>query len=439
MGESLEARFIRRVERVVAVRPGEVAALLWSFGYFFALLAGYYVLRPLRDQMGIAGGVQNLPWMFTATFLAMLAVQPIYGAAVARLPRRRFIPLVYHFFVANIAIFWLLLTVGIARVEVAWAFFVWVSVFNLFAVSVFWSFLADLFSSEDGKRLFGFIGAGGTAGSLLGPTIALWLAGPLGPTNLLIVAALFIEFAVFCAFRLERAGGKRAHSTAAALDHAVQRVGGGWLAGIIQLFRSFYLAGAAIWVSLLSFTGTMLYLQQAALVAAAAHGATAQTRVFAGIDLAVGLMTLALQGLVTGRFIRRLGVGIALAFQPIVFAIGFAAVALAPEIGVVVVLQAIQRTANFAISNPARQILFTAVSREQKYKAKNVIDVVVVRGSDALYGWVYASFKALGLAVPQVAAIAAPVALAWAVLSLALGRAQARRAAADELLAARSP
>src|SRR5258705_7094097 len=180
-----------------AIRPGEGRALVWSFAYFFCLLAGYYVLRPLRDEMGIAGGVRNLPWLFTATFFVMLAVVPVFGAVVARLPRQRFIPLVYHFFVANIAIFWLLLTFDIEKVHVARVFFVWISVFNLFAVSVFWSFMADLFASEQGKRLFGFIAAGGSAGALLGPTVTVALAVPLRPVNLLILAPGLFEAAGF--------------------------------------------------------------------------------------------------------------------------------------------------------------------------------------------------------------------------------------------------
>ena len=204
--------------RVVEVRPAEQKALLWSFAYFFCLLAGYYVLRPLRDEMGIAGGVRNLQWLFTATFVVMLAAVPAFGAVVGRLPRRRFVPLVYHFFVANIAIFWLLLTFDVAKIQVARVFFVWISVFNLFAVSVFWSFMADLYASEQGKRLFGFIAAGGSAGALLGPALTVGLSVSLGPVNLLIVAALFLELAVLCARRLESAapGGGRETSAAAA-------------------------------------------------------------------------------------------------------------------------------------------------------------------------------------------------------------------------------
>src|SRR3989337_1114639 len=191
--------------RISSVRPGEGRALAWSFAYFFCLLAGYYLLRPLRDEMGVAGGVRNLQWLFTATFLVMLAAVPLFGAVVARLPRRRFIPLVYHFFAANIVIFWLLLTFDIGQQHVARVFFVWISVFNLFAVSVFWSFMADLFASEQGKRLFGFIAAGGSAGALVGPAVTVWLAVPLGPVNLLILAAVLLEAAVLCALRLEAA------------------------------------------------------------------------------------------------------------------------------------------------------------------------------------------------------------------------------------------
>src|SRR3989338_231697 len=206
----------RWLARVVSVRPGEVRALGWSFAYFFFLLAGYYVLRPLRDEMGIAGGVRNLPWLFTATFVVMLAVVPVFGAVVARLPRRRFIPLVYHFFVANIAIFWMLLALDVAKVQVARVFFVWISVFNLFAVSVFWSFMADLYTSEQGKRLFGLIAAGGSAGALIGPALTVGLALPLGPVNLLIVAALLLEAAVLCARRLEAAAPQLRQESGAA-------------------------------------------------------------------------------------------------------------------------------------------------------------------------------------------------------------------------------
>lgn len=419
--------FYRAVARAVPVTPAEFGALVWSFGYFFALLAGYYVLRPLRDQMGIAGGVRNLPWLFSATFVALLALQPVYGALVARLPRIRFVPLVYHFFVANLALFWLLLTLDVYPVELARTFFVWVSVFNLFAVAVFWSLMADVFTSEQGKRLFGFIGAGGTAGALLGPVITIVLARPLGPVNLLLAAALLLELAVVCVRGLERASAARAPADAA--PAAAQRLGGSAFAGLTEVVRSPYLAGIALWVSLLSFGGTFVYFEQAHIVAATIHDRAEQTRLFAGIDLAVSVLSLATQLFATGRLIARFGVGPAAAALPALYVGGFALLVAVPQLAVVVTVQVLQRTLNFALANPARQVFYTVLSREEKYKAKNLIDVVVFRGSDALYGWVYDALLAAGLKLAAISACAIPVVLGWTLLSTALGRRQERRAA----------
>ena len=401
----------------------ERAAALWSFAYFFTLLASYYVLRPLRDQMGIAGGTRNLPWLFTATFVTLLIAQPLYGALVARLPRSRFIPIVYHFFAANLAVFWLLLTLDIATVVVARIFFVWVSVFNLFAVAVFWSFMADLFSSEQGKRLFGFIGAGGTAGALLGPTLTIGLSVPLGPTNLLIPAFLLLELAVFCVYRLERRVAVRQGP-----QPDEHRVGGSAFAAFLDVVRSPYLLGVGAWVSLLSFGATILYFAQANIVAATVHGAAQQTRIFASIDLAVGLLTLATQVFATGQLLKRFGTGLTAGALPAVYVAGFAALALAPTLIVVVVAQVAQRWMNFAVANPARQVFFTVVRREDKYKTKNLIDVVIYRGSDALYGWMFDSLQALGLKLGTIALCALPVVGGWLLLSMALGRTQERLA-----------
>lgn len=423
------------VARAVPVTLGELSALLWSFAYFFSLLASYYVLRPLRDQMGIAGGVRNLPWLFTATFVVLLLAQPLYGGLVARLPRARFIPVVYHFFAVNLVLFWLLLTLAIATAEVARVFFVWVSVFNLFAIVVFWSFMADIFTSEQGKRLFGFIGAGGTAGALLGPLITIWLSVPLGPVNLLMVAVVFLELGVLCAHRLEKAarvGGYGSPEPRGEIVHPPAsedtRIGGSAFAALVELSRSPYLLGIAVWTSLLSFGGTFLYYQQAHIVSTTLQDPALQTRLFAAIDLAVGLLTLVIQSFVTARFLKRFGVARAAAALPAVYVVAFAVLALVPGLAAVVFFQTIQRTMNFAISNPARQVLYTVVSREAKYKVKNLIDVVVFRGSDALYGWLFDGLQVIGLKLATIAACAVPVAVGWLMLSVALGRTQERRA-----------
>jgi len=415
--------------RIVAVRPSEVRALLWSFAYFFCLLAAYYVLRPVRDEMGIAGGVKNLPWLFTATFFVMLAAVPVFGAVVARVPRRRFIPLVYHFFAANIAIFWLLLVLKVALAQTAQVFFVWISVFNLFAVSVFWSFMADLYQSEQGKRLFGFIAAGGSAGALLGPTIAVTLAEVIGRAHLLLIALLLLEAAVFCAMRLENAapelkGDNTPGQTAARQDSGL---GGGWIAGLMMVLRSPYLAGIALWVALLSLAGTFLYFQQAGIVTALTDDPNRRTAIFARIDLAVSLLTIVVQFFATGKLIQRFGAGPAAAFLPLVFAAGFLALALTPMLWVVIAFQAVQRAANFAISNPAREVLFTVVDREEKYKAKYVIDNVVFRGGDAVSGWLFHALRGSGMESSTISFATVPVAAGWLILALLLGRTHEHR------------
>jgi AAA family ATP:ADP antiporter len=410
--------------RVVAVRPEEVRAMLWSFTYFFCLLAGYYILRPLRDEMGVAGGVRNLQWLFTATFVVMLAAVPVYGALVARVRRRVFIPLVYHFFVVNLAIFWVLLTLGVERQTVARVFFVWISVFVLFAVSVFWSFMADVWRSEQGKRLYGFIAAGGSAGALAGPAITIGLAGTIGAVNLLIIAALLLEAAVLCAARLETATHEDEKQPEAA------PTGGGAIDGVLMVLRSPYIAGITLWVGLLSIAATFLYFEQAAIIAAASEDPAVRTRIFATVDLTVGLLTLALQFVATGKLIARFGVGPALALLPLVFAVGFVVLAAAPVLAVVIAFQALQRTANFAISNPAREVLFTVVERDEKYKAKNVIDIVAVRGADAAGGWLFTALRSLAAELRAIPVVAVVIAGACLFLAVVLGNQQERRASA---------
>ena len=419
------------VGRIVDVRPDEIKALLWSFAYFFFILGSYYVLRPLRDNAGITGGIKNLPWLFTATFITVLVVVPIYGWVVARLPRRLFISLVYHFFTANILLFWLLLTLGVDPQVVARVFFVWLTVFSVFVVSVFWSYLADLFRSDQGKRLYGFIAAGGSIGGIAGAFLTRSLVEPLGAINLFLVAAVLLECAVFSAGRLENAavvfGQARSDATI-----TKKPIGGSPLAGIMLILRSPYLSAIAAWIILLSFAGTVLYLVQADVVSAASSEDSARTRIFASIDFWVNSLNFLLQFVVTGKIINRFGVGIALAFLPAIFIVGYGVMAAAPVLLVVVVFQTVQRTSNFVISNPAREILFTVADREEKYKAKNVIDNLVFRGADASWAWVFNEMHTvIGLSVISMAFVMVPVSALWLVLALSLGRTQEKRAAAE--------
>ena len=290
--------------------------------------------------------------------------------------------------------------------------------------------MADMFRNEQGKRLFGFIAAGGSAGVLLGPSITIGLAQPLGAVNLLLIAALILEFAVFCMRRVDRESAGNAAETPTVAAPAPRRddaVGGGMLAGILLIVRSPYLAGIALWVLLLSLAGTFLYFEQQHIVAAASDDSTQRLRIFASIDLAVGILTILIQLAATGRLISRFGVGAAAAVLPLVAIIGFSALAIAPMLLTVILFQACQRTANFAISNPAREIFFTVVDREAKYKAKNVVDTVVFRGGDAASGWAFAALQGLGLQMAGIAMATVPIAALWFGLSLWLGRAQARQ------------
>lgn len=413
--------------RLVQVRPDEVRALLWSFAYFFFLLASYYVLRPLRDEMGIQGGVRNLQWLFTATLVVMLMVVPLFGALVARFPRRRIVPVAYRFFTVNIVIFFALFQ-GLDDTQwVARAFFVWVSVFNLFAVSVLWSLMADLYSSDQGKRLFGFIAAGGSAGALAGPAMTATLATGIGTVNLLPVSALLLEAALYCVLRLLRAR-PAGDTTAPAPPAADDRIGGGIVAGVSLTLRSPYLLAIVLYMLLYTTTSTFLYFVQADIIAGAFADAAERTRTFALIDLTVGVATLALQMTVTGRFMRRFGIGWALAAAPAVTVAGLMLLAVAPAVGLLIAVQGARRAVHFAVSRPAREALYTVVGREPKYKAKNFIDTAVYRGGDALSGWAFAGLAGLGLGLAPIALIGAPLAAAWAWLGLVLGRRQKRLA-----------
>lgn len=423
------------LKRAVDVNDGEIRALLWSFAYFFCLLCSYYILRPVRDEMGIVGGVRQLHWLFTATFVAMLVAVPIFGAVVAKVPKRRFVPLVYRFFIVCILIFYGVFTLaegGGFEIVIARVFFVWVSLFNLFIVSVFWSFMVDLFRNDQGKRLFGFVAAGGSAGALLGPMITAGLAIPIGPVNLLLISALVLELAVQCIKRLLREVPAENDQPVADVKEpasAEKPIGGGLLAGVTQVARSPYLLGICLYLFLYTTTSTFLYFQQAHIIADAFDSSAERTRVFAVIDLSVGVLTIVTQCFLTGRMIRWLGVGVTLAFVPLVTMVGFGVLAAAPVVAVLIAFQALRRAANFAVSRPSREILFTVISPEQKYKSKNFIDTAVYRGGDAVSGWAFAGLRGMGLEVAGIALVAVPIALVWMALALMLGRKQERMAA----------
>ncbi|MBE0582133.1 MAG: MFS transporter [Desulfofustis sp.] len=423
--------------RLVAVEPGEWRPLLWSFSYFFALLCGYYIIRPMRDEMGIAGGVEHLQWLFSGTFLVMLAAVPLFGWLTRNCAPRRFLPSVYLFFIANLLVFYLLFRSDLTHAWVARAFFIWASVFNLFVVSVFWSFMADLFTTAQAKRLFGVIAAGGTAGALVGPALTVVLVLPLGPNNLLLLSMLFLGWAILCINRLSawrQSIGTGLESDAVkqkggATDPGSEPLGGSILAGIRLVWQSPYLMGICGLMLLFTTLATFLYFQQAHIIRDHFPDPAQRTALFAAMDFTVNGLTLATQVFFTGRIVGRIGLGWTLAIIPIALVAGFSALALVPALWIIVAVQVLRRAGNYAIMRPGREMLYVVLSTEEKYKAKNFIDTVIYRGGDAISAWVYAGLLAVGLSGAGIALAAVPLAGLWAWISFRLGSRQEQLAA----------
>jgi len=422
------------LQRMLPVRGAEIAATLWAFAYFFCLLSSYYVLRPVRDEMGIQSGVGNLAPLFSATFLAMLAAVPLFGWASAKFPRRRLLPVVYLFFVANLLAFHVLMQSGVAPGRIAQAFFIWVSVFNLFVVSVFWSFMADLFRNEQARRLYGFIAAGGSLGALVGPLLTATLAVAIGPANLLLVSAALLCAAVLCIYRLIAWSVRNPAERRSPPVKVEEPLGGGVFAGISLVLQSPYLMGICIYVLLGTLLGTFLYFHQANIVALEISGSAQRTALFARIDFAVNVLTLLCQLFLVGRLIGRFGVGTTLMVLPLASAAGFLLLGIWPTLTALIVFQVIRRAGEYAIARPTREILFTVLNREEKYKAKNVIDTVVFRGGDAVSGWLFEGLRLLGLGFAGIAFVGVPVALLWAGTGWMLGRSQDEMRARNEAI-----
>jgi len=421
-----------RLARLAALEPGEVRAFLWSFAYFFALLCSYYIIRPLRDEMGIAGGVDKLQWMFTGTLLAMLATVPFFGWVAKRFPVERFLPYVYYFFIANLILFFALFKSEIAHAYVARGFFIWVSVFNLFIVSIFWSFMADVFNNDQAKRLFGIIAAGGTAGALTGPVLTAALVKELGTASMLLISAAFLAVAVLCIHRIIAwknstrsafSQGRRGPGAGPDLG-GDQPIGGSTLAGIRLVLSSSYLGGICLLILFYTTLSTFLYFQQAQIVRDSFDHPASRTALFAAIDFSVNLITVLTQLAATSRIVRKIGVSWTLALIPLLLMIGFLLLGIMPTLSVLIVIQVLRRAGNYAVMRPAREMLYVVLSKEEKYKAKNFIDTFIYRGGDALSAWAYAGLKAAGMTLASTALIAVPLSALWAWIAFGLGRRQ---------------
>ncbi len=424
--------FRTALSRLVRFEPGEGEGLTWSALSFFFILGGYYVIRPLRDEMAASsGGGFALNWLFFGTLAGTLVMSPLFGALVARKPRRVFVPLVMHAFAASFIIFFALLTFlhGAPRLQAGRVFFVYASVFNLLVVSVFWGFLADLFRSEQAKRLFGFIGLGGTVGGIAGGLVTVVLARRIGPVPLLLVAAALFEVGVLClrrlagVYRVDAGAEERAEERATPPGEGIPP-GSGAFSGLTLFVKSPYLLRIAAFLFLFTIGSTFLYLAQARIVRAAFTDPGARTAFFAKADLFVNVLTALTQLFLTGRILPAIGLGPALALLPAVTAAGFFALATSATAETLFVVQVLRRAAEFALVKPAREALFTVVPREEKYTAKSFIDTFVYRSGDALGALADRFVAFMGLSPLGFAWIFLPVAVVWIANALDLGRRQ---------------
>ncbi len=384
------------------------------------MLCSYYILRPLRDEMGIIGGVKNLRWEFTGTFVVMLLAVPFYSAVVARFPRRTIIPFVYRFSALSLLAFLLLDRSGISEIWVARVFFVWVSVFNLFVVSIFWSFMVDTFRPEQGKRLFGAIAAGGSLGAIAGPSLAALLVKPLGRAGLYVAAALLLEGAVFCVRRL--IAWARTHDAGGVGRAPDRAVGGGIFAGFRLALASPYLLAIAAMMLAYTITSTVIYADQARIVSATIQDSSVRTALFARIDLWVNVVALVAQSVATGWVLTALGLGVALCVLPLLTAGGFLGLGLAPGLATLVGVQIVRRGIQYGLERPSREVLFTVVSSEEKYKAKAFIDTVVFRGGDAAAFWAYDAVRAIAPPASAVTAAMLVLCAGWVGVALFAAR-----------------
>lgn len=423
-------------QRFLNIRREEVVPVLMAALYFFCILTALMVLRPTRDALGMQRGMDAVRWLFMATLIVTLVANPAFAWLVGRFRRITFIGTAHAFFAANLLVFYGLVTfapeaIGVTSGQV---FYVWMSVFNLFLTMMFWALMADRFSLDQGKRLFGAISVGGTVGAIFGSWLAVVLTGPFGAAAMLIVATGFLAAAVVAAYVIvtlqsQSAAAAPAHDPDAAPVVSAQAViGGSAWAGFIAVFRSRYLLGIAAYVLILAVIATFLYFTRLQMVAALGDDVDMRAGVFARIDLATQVATLLLQLVVAGHVIKRLGVGFALVLLPLTVALGFIGLAIVGSLVALVIFEAVFRAVQRAIMRPARETLFTVVSREEKYKAKGFIDTFGYRTGDAVGAQTEGILGKLGMGLAGLASVVVPLALAWAVLGLWLSRRQKQMA-----------
>lgn len=414
------------LSRLIAAEPEEIPAVAGGFLLFFMLFASYFMLRPVRETFAIAGGVDNLQWLFTATFIATLIVVPLFGTISRRVARRKLIPVTYLFSAVVMAGFAASLLANPGDVWIGRAFYVWLSVFNLFTISIAWSLMADVFDARQAHRLFGQIAAGASLGGLVGPLLSTLLVARVGHAGLLLISTTLLLGTLVCVRFLVRWSDRRpAHEAPPSWSRPV---GGDIWAGFTLIARSPYLIGISLFVLLLTVVSTFLYMEQARIMDATFPDPVRQTQVFGTIDSVVQALTIGVQFFLTGQVARRLGVRAVLCAVPVMMIFGFGLLAFAMTFPVFVAVMIARRVGEYAFVRPGREMLFAPVDEGTKYKAKNTIDTVVYRAGDLLGAWVNSLLLLLGSA-SLVAVAGAALAALWGALGYAIGRRHDRETA----------
>jgi len=410
----------RSLQRACDIRTEEVRVTLASFLLVLTLMAAYYLLRPVRDAMASDWSDAEVSWLWTFTFFFSAIAVSVYGTAVSRVKFVRLVPSVYGFFALSFVLFYLgTQTLG-DRTLLDKAFYVWISVFSLFHISVFWSFMADLYTRPQAIRLFGFIGAGASVGGLIGPGIAAVLVQDIGTDQLLLIASVLITLTIPTIRYLQRLQLTAAHAEDA---HAYTgaAIGGNPFAGFSEFMKSPYLLGIGVFILLYTSVSSFVYFELKNILAE--YDRETRSQIWASMDLVVNSLTIAIAAFATGRIARRMGLPFTLACVPVLIGAGFMVLAAAPMVAIVIAIQIIRRAGNYAITRPAREMLFTAVDRETRFKAKPVIDIVIYRGGDMLNAWAFTGLtQGLGLGLGAVALVGAGICVAWAATGIFLGR-----------------
>ncbi|MEO1234681.1 MAG: MFS transporter [Myxococcota bacterium] len=403
------------------MKPQEQKAALAAFGMVFMLMAAYFILRPVRDAMASDWTDTELSRLWNLQFFLSLGVVGLYGFAVSRVPFRYLMPAIYGAFALTFLLFYLVTPLLSQRTRVEKGFYLWVTVFSLLNISAFWSFMSDTFTQDQARRLFPFISAGASAGAMMGPTIPLLFSQRLGPDSLMVIASVALLLVIPMAICLGRAKAAAAVASSPERDRRDHSMGGPWWSGFRDTLRNRYLLGMAVFILLYVFVGSFVYFQQKNILAEFTRAERAS--ILGGIDWGVNLLTFVFAFAVTGRMVGRLGMGLTLASVPLVLVVGLGVLAFAPVLTVLLGLQVARRVGNYSVTRPAREMLFTEVSQEERFKAKPVIDVVVYRGGDAVSASLFALLTdGLGLGIAVVSLAGALIAALWAGMGMQLGR-----------------